>query len=159
MRAARLAVAIITLCGFCGQTALAQAPKFKRCLSPAEIQGERLVQHGVFLREGTTRCNDTFAGLVDQWKTFDETFGPRLKAQTDKRKRMFDKEFRQDSDKVRTYFDGRLVTYYRNYPLTEAYCEGIKDLMGKLQKGGWGQFSKQAQTVQNQVLMDYKPCR
>lgn len=138
--------------------AIAQV-KFKRCLNAAEIQVEQLVQHGVFLRESANRCDEMLPGTAAKWKAFDERFGPRLKQQTDKRAKLFLREFKQDALKVRTYFDGRLVTYHRNIPLTTAYCTQAKKSLDEITKRGWGGFSEQAKLVQNEVLLDYKSCQ
>lgn len=132
--------------------------QFKRCLSTAEVQVEQLVRHGVFLRESANRCNDMRPGSAKKWKDFDERFGPRLKQQTDKRAKLFQREFKQDALKVRTYFDGRLVTYHRNVPLTTAYCTQTGKMLDDVGKRGWSAFADQAKVVQNEVLLDYKAC-
>ena len=137
--------------------ALAQV-KFKRCLSSAEIQTEQLVRHGVFLREAGNRCDEMLPGTAAKWKKFDERFGPRLKSQTDRRAKMFTREFKKDALKVRTYFDGRLVTYHRNVPLTTAYCTQANKMLDEVNRRGWGGFTEQAKVVQNEVLLDYKAC-
>lgn len=132
--------------------------KFKRCLSPAEIQTEQLVRHGVFLREAANRCDEMVPGTAKKWKAFDERFGRRLKSQTDRRAKMFTREFKQDALKVRTYFDGRMVTYYRNVPLTTAYCTQTNKLLDEVTKRGWNGYAEQAKVIQNEVLLDYKSC-
>lgn len=138
--------------------AWAQQVAFKRCLSTGEVQVEQLVRHGVFLRESANRCDDMLPGSAKKWKAFDERYGPRLKQQTDKRAKLFQREFKQDALKVRTYFDGRLVTYHRNRPLTTAYCTQTNKLLDDIGKRGWGGFAEQAKVVQNEVLLDYKSC-
>lgn len=132
--------------------------KFKRCLSAAELQVEQVVRQGVFLREAARRCNEITPGSGKLWIDFDQKFGAKLKQQTDRRAKLFLREFKSDAVKVRTYFDGRLVTYHRNFPLTTAYCENINDMMEEVSKGGWGAFTKQAKLLQNEVLLDYKAC-
>lgn len=132
--------------------------KFKRCLSLAELQGEQMVRHGIFLRESARRCNEITPGSGKLWLDFDKNFGARLKQQTDKRAKLFTREFKADALKVRTYFDGRLVTYHRNIPLTSAYCEHIDDMLTDLSTGGWGAFSSQSKVLANEVLLDYKAC-
>jgi hypothetical protein len=133
--------------------------KFKRCLTAAEVQVEQLVRHGVFLREAGNRCEDYVKGTAKKWRDFDQRFGARLKSQTDKRAKLFVREFKQDALKVRTYFDGRLVTYFRNVPLTSAYCTNADEMLDEITKGGWGAFGNQAKVVQNEVLLDYKSCQ
>lgn len=137
--------------------ALAQV-SFKRCLTAQEVQVEQLVRHGVFLREAGNRCDDMVRGTAKKWKDFDERFGTRLKSQTDKRAKMFLREFKNDALKVRTYFDGRLVTYFRNAPLTTAYCTQANKMLDEVTKKGWAGFTAQAKVVQNEVLLDYKSC-
>ena len=131
---------------------------FKRCLNAQEIQVEQLVRHGVFLRESANRCDGMMPGSAKKWKSFDERFGPRLKSQTDRRAKLFQREFKKDALKVRTYFDGRLVTYFRNAPLTTAYCTQSNKMLDEINKRGWGGFTEQAKVVQNEVLLDYKSC-
>ncbi|HLO75362.1 MAG TPA: hypothetical protein VK196_02770 [Magnetospirillum sp.] len=140
-------------------TAAAAQVKFKRCLSSTEIQVEQLVRHGVFLREAGNRCDEMVPGTARKWRAFDERFGPRLKQQTDRRAKLFQREFKQDALKVRTYFDGRLVTYHRNVPLTVAYCTQADEMLDDITKRGWGGFTEQAKVVQNEVLLDYKACQ
>lgn len=152
----RLVVAVAALA--LPAEALAQV-KFKRCLSPAEIQVEQLVRHGVFLRESGNRCDEMLPGTAKKWKAFDERFGQRLKQQTDRRAKLFQREFKQDALKVRTYFDGRLVTYHRNVPLTVAYCTQANKMLDEVGKRGWNAFADQAKVLQNEVLLDYKSCQ
>lgn len=136
----------------------AQVVKFKRCLSTTEMQVEQLVRHGVFMREAARRCNEYIPGTAKKWTDFDQRFGTRLKQQTDRRAKLFQREFKDDALKVRTYFDGRLVTYHRNFPMTTAYCENIDDKLDEVTKRGWAGFSSQAKVLQNEVLLDYKAC-
>ncbi|MCR6631553.1 MAG: hypothetical protein NVV74_16745 [Magnetospirillum sp.] len=152
----RLTAAILVLA--LPAEALAQV-KFKRCLSDTEMAVEQLIRHGVFLREAANRCDEMKPGTAAKWKAFDQRFGPRLKQQTDKRAKLFQREFKQDALKVRTYFDGRLVTYHRNVPLTVAYCEHADDMLDEIGKRGWNGFTAQAKVVQNEVLLDYKSCQ
>lgn len=133
--------------------------KFKRCLTAPEVQVEQLVRQGVFLREAANRCDDMLPGTAKKWKAFDERFGAKLKAQTDKRVKLFSREFKQDALKVRTYFDGRLVTYHRNVPLTVAYCTQTNKMLDEITKRGWNGFADQAKVVQNEVHLDYKVCQ
>lgn len=133
--------------------------KFTRCLTQAEVLTEQLVRHGVFLREAGRRCDEYNPGTAILWKEFDTKFGERFKRQTDKRKRLFQKQFKDKATQVITYFDGRLVTYHRHYPLTGAYCGNVDKLLKDAAKRGWGAFTNQAKTVQNEVLLDYKVCQ
>ncbi|HTH17673.1 MAG TPA: hypothetical protein VL974_13535 [Magnetospirillum sp.] len=132
---------------------------FKRCLTDGEVMVEQLVRHGVFLREAGNRCEEWVQGTSKKWRAIDQRFGPRLKKQTDARAKLFAREFKEDALKVRTYFDGRLVTYFRNVPLTQAYCTHADEMLDDITKGGWGAFTTQAKIVQNEVLLDYKKCQ
>lgn len=132
--------------------------KFPRCLTQAEVLTEQLVRHGVFLREAGTRCDEYKPGTYKMWQDFDARFGNRLKQQTDRRKKLFAKQFKDKATQVTTYFDGRLVTYHRHFPITAAYCTNIEKLLNDVTKRGWNGFAEQAKTVQNEVLMDYKVC-
>lgn len=149
-----------------GVAALASAPaaaqtraKPPRCLTEADVRTEQFVRHGVFLREAGNRCEEWVPGTRRKWLDFDGRFGTRLRQQTDRRIKMFQKAFREDAVKVMTYFDGRLVTYYRHYPLSEGYCRDVDALLTEVTKRGWGAFTAQAETVQNEVVLDYKVCR
>ncbi len=133
--------------------------KAPRCLTAADVKTEQLVRHGIFLREAGNRCDEWVAGTRQKWLDFDGRFGTRLKAQTDRRIRMFQRAFRDDAVKVMTYFDGRLVTYYRHYPLSEVYCRDVDDLLTEVNRRGWGGFTKQAEVIQNEVHLDYKVCQ
>jgi hypothetical protein len=133
--------------------------RFKRCLTPPEVKVEQLVRHGVFLRESSARCDDMQPGSARIWLEFDQKSGARLKQQTDRRARMFEREFKADALKVRTYFDGRLVTYHRNRPLTVAYCTNVRTMLDEIGKSGWSRFARQAEVVQNEVHLDYKTCQ
>lgn len=153
----RFLLAAAVVAGIAPGSAWAQV-KFKRCLSEAEIQVEQLVRHGVFLRESANRCDEMLPGTAKKWTAFDNRFGRRLKQQTDRRAKLFQREFRQDALKVRTYFDGRLVTYHRNVPLTSAYCTQANRMLDEITKRGWNGFTEQAKVVQNEVRQDYKVC-
>jgi hypothetical protein len=153
MRAVFLAIVFSLSAG----QALAQVKM--RCLSDTEVQVEQLVRHGVFLREAGRRCDEVIPGTNKLWTDFDQRWGTRLKQQTDKRAKMFTRQFKDDALKVRTYFDGRLVTYHRNYPLSLSYCTDVKEMLDELAKRGWGGFTAQAKVVQSEVLLDYKACQ
>jgi len=144
---------------FCLTAASVQAEYKFRCLTDGEAQVEQLVRHGVFLREAGRRCDEVTPGTGKLWMDFDERFGTRLKSQTDRRVKLFARQFKNDAVKVRTYFDGRLVTYHRNYPLSLAYCTDVKQMLQEVNKKGWGGFTQQAKVVQNEVTLDYNSCK
>ena len=154
MRRIVLALAVLVL----ATPAWAQV-KVKRCLNKNQLLTEQIVRHGVFLREGGRRCDEYKSGTAKMWTDFDTRFGARLARETDKRKKFFAKEFKAKAEEVTTYFDGRMVTYARHIPLGIAYCEGIHTLLTDANKKGWGEFSKQASVIQNEVMLDYKICK
>lgn len=129
-----------------------------RCFTEAEVLAEQLVRHGVLLREASGRCDEYLPGSAKLWTDFNQSFGPRLLQQTERRRKVFQREFANDWTRVMTYFDGRLVTYHRHYPLTLAYCTMINELLDENGKRGWKSFVEQAKTTQNEVLLDYKTC-
>lgn len=153
----RLALAVLLL--LCASPVLAQT-KFKRCLSDTEKKTEQMVRHGIFLREGGNRCDaDYNPGTAKMWKDFDAKFGRNLAQQTARRKKVFDREFKDKSLEVMTYFDGRLVTYYRHYPLSTSYCGHVDKLLKEITKRGWGAFVQQSAIVQADVIYDMKICQ
>ncbi|CAA7619871.1 hypothetical protein [Magnetospirillum sp. UT-4] len=153
----RAAFLLLLLLSAVAPPALAQA-KFSRCLQQDEVVVEQIIRHGIFLREAGGRCEDYQPGTAKKWTDFDAKNGARLKKQTERRIKVFQREFKADALKVMTYFDGRLVTYHRHYPLSAAYCRNVDKMLDAITKGGWGAFAEQASTVQNQVLQDYKVC-
>lgn len=155
----RLGVALLLVVGL-SLPALAQSRgKPKRCLSPAEVTTEQIVRHGIFLREASGRCEEFTSGTWKLWKDFDTTFADRLKGQTDKRKQVYQREFKDNWVKVMTYFDGRLVTYHRHAPVTHGTCVNVQEMLQEITKKGWNGFAKQAKVVQNEVHLDYKVCK
>jgi len=133
--------------------------KFKRCLTEGEVKVEKLVRHGIFLREGGNRCDEYYnPGTAKMWRDFDSKFGTRLAQQTARRKKVFEREFKDNPVEVMTYFDGRLVTYYRYYPLSVAYCGHVDKLLKEVSKSGWGAFAKQSEIVQADVIHDMRVC-
>ena len=75
-----------------------------------------------------------------------------------KREAAFKREFPDSWLKDVTTFDAKLVTFDRNLPYNDAFCEDIKDLLDGLKKGGWGAFTKQSKKVRDQARMEFKPC-
>ena len=152
-------IVLATILSLLATPALAQV-KFKRCLNQAEVKVEKLVRHGIFLREGGNRCDTDYnPGTAKMWKDFDTKFGPRLAQQTASRKKVFDREFKGNALEVMTYFDGRLVTYYRYYPLSVSYCGQVDKLLKEVTQRGWNAFAKQSEIVQADVVTDMKICQ
>ena len=132
--------------------------KPRGCLTKAEMSSDLLVRHGVFLREGADRCNERQPGGKDLWKQFDQTFGQRLRAERDRRERGFKREFPDTWLRVVTTFDARMVTFDRNLPFTDAFCEEVKSMLDDNKKKGWGSFITQSKIVRDESRMDFKPC-
>jgi hypothetical protein len=139
---------------------LAAAAKPKGCLTTAEIQAEQEIRHGVFLREAASRCDVEYTkGTRQSWDTFYTQAAPRFAKAKDKRIKAWQREFPDNWQRALTTADGRVVTYHRNYPLSGAYCQSVEDLVQAVTKKGYAGFSKQANTIQNEVIGDYKVCR
>jgi hypothetical protein len=136
----------------------AQAAKPKHCITDPELRAEQAVRHGIFLREAGQRCNDYNPGTAKQWKDFDGRFASQLSGQTAKRAKFFQREFPDSWKNMMTYYDGRLVTYNRNFPLTRAYCGMIEELLQENLTGGWGAFTTQAKLTQDESRLEYKLC-
>ena len=120
---------------------------------------EQLVRHGVFLREASRMCEDRVPGATRMWTQFDSTFGAQLSGQTARRVTVFKREFPKTWLQMMTYFDGRMVTNYRyNHPTNGPFCKDVMTLLTKNQRGGWGSFSRQAKTIQDNVRLDFKSC-
>ena len=155
----RSIIAAVVMIMLGAEPALAQA-KFKRCLSPAEKKTEQIIRHGIFLREGGNRCDAEYnPGTAKLWSDFDKRFGRQLSQQTASRKKLFEREFKTKALEVMTYFDGRLVTYYRHYPLSTSYCGQVDKLLKEVSTRGWTAFVKQSAIVQADVIYDLKICQ
>lgn len=152
-----LALSLLTTGIAHAQAAAGKQPK--RCLNERELTSEQVVRHGVFLREAGNRCEPLVPGIRQLWLDFDEINGQRFAKQTEFRSRIFVREFKDDWLKVMTYFDGRLVTYYRHYPLTEPYCRNVEALLKDNLKRGWKAFIKQSKLLANEIDLDYRACR
>jgi hypothetical protein len=132
----------------------------KGCFTTAEITSEREVRHGIYMREATKRCDIRFLkGATERWQKFETANGAKFRASVDRRKKAWQREFPDDWQYKVTHADGSLVTYARNIPYTEGFCDNIDELMTRIDKGGFAGFSKQAKWIQNQVVADYKVCQ
>ena len=150
---------IATLAGLLLSGEAVAAAKPKRCLSPPEIQAEQEVRHGIFLREAAKRCDEYTKGSRTAWDSFNAQAAPRFAKAVDKRLKAWQREFPEDWQRAMITADGRLVSYHRYFPLSRAYCESVNDLVQEVAKKGYTAFTKQAKTVQNEVIGDYKVCR
>ena len=148
----------LVLAAACAAPQSAVAAKPKGCLVPAEMQTEQLVRHGVFLREAANHCNDHKPQAGQMWKAFDTTYGKRLAAQTARRVTIFQREFPKTWRQMMTYFDGRMVTAYRNAPVEDLFCGDVQTLLTKIQRGGWPTFAQQAKVIQDNVRLDFHEC-
>lgn len=153
MRAAAILVAILLIPG-------AVLAKPKNCFSTAEIKAEQEVRQGIFLREAAGRCNERLMpGARDRWQKIEAANGTKFRSSVDRRIKAWTREFPDDWKYQLNYADGRLVTYARNIPLTEGFCDNIDDLLTAIEKRGFAAFSKLSKTVRNQVTDDYKVCQ
>ena len=134
----------------------AAAPQ--HCLKDNEVVTEQAVRHGVFLREVSARCDGFVAGTAQLWRDFNQTFGDRLKRQTDAHDKWIKRQFGDDWVAAAAFYDGRLVTAQRNLPLTEDYCEIVKGLLEDNKAKGWGSFTRQAKWLQGEVTLDFRLC-
>jgi len=134
--------------------------KPKICFTPAEENAEQLVRGGLRLREGAAGCDRRpwDAGTLKLWQQVDQNFGPRFKQQTDIRRRAFEREFSKDVENQVRLWDGRTVLYFRNFPLSVAYCAEIKKTLETMLKSGWSVLVEHAQRAHEEVEMDYRPC-
>lgn len=141
----------------CTVSAGAQQAKIKGCFSRAEQAAEQQVRHGIFLREAAARCDAQpySAGTLSMWTGVNRQFGERFARQTDVRRKAFDREFPHDD--IGTW-DGRLVMHFRYYPLSQGYCQDVRNQLRDVQAKGWGAFVKQSVKSRGEVLLDYKVC-
>lgn len=140
--------------------AVALAAKPKKCFSTAEIKAEQEVRQGIFLREAANRCNERLLpGARDRWQKIEGANGAKFRSAVDRRQKAWQREFPDEWKYQINYADGRLVTYARNIPLTEGFCDNIDDLLQTIEKRGFAAFTKLSKVVRNQVTDDYKVCQ
>jgi hypothetical protein len=152
MRSAAFLVAVLMM-----PAAALAAPK--KCFSKAEIKAEQEVRQGIFLREAANRCNERLLpGARDRWQKIEGDNGAKFRADVERRQKAWNREFPDDWKYQITYADGRLVTYARNVPLTEGFCDNIDELLQTIEKRGFAAFTKLSKLVRNQVTDDYKVC-
>ncbi len=154
----RRAALLLLLC-LLPHLALAQGRPME-CFTKAEQRAEQMVREGLRLREGAIGCDGPpwRAGTRPLWDDIDRRFGGQFAAQTRVRERAFRREFAKDAENRLQMWNGRIVMHFRHYPLSETYCAGIKDVLQKMQKGGWRAFTGLAAKAKDQVKMDYRPC-
>jgi hypothetical protein len=138
---------------------LAQAAP-RGCFTKAEETAEQIVREGLRLREGAKGCAEApwRQQTLSLWNSLDQRLGPQFAAQTLIRQKAFQREFSDDADNRLQMWNGRIVFYFRNYPLSEVYCAGIKDMLEQMLKKGWGALKSKAGKGADEVKMDYRPC-
>ncbi|MBF0334161.1 MAG: hypothetical protein HQL40_11030 [Alphaproteobacteria bacterium] len=151
MRASLVAVLIV-----CLATDAVAAPR--GCFTVPEHQAEQEIRHGIRLREGATECDAWVPGLTEVWRKIDQTNGNRFAAQTKLREAAFAREFESWSNTYRDVWDGRIVMYFRNYPVTDAHCRQLAKQLDEVLKKGYRAFKEQASLLRNEVRMDYRTC-
>ena len=134
--------------------------KPRGCFSKAEQTAEEVVRYGLRLRESGRACDGApwEAGTAPLWEAVDKQFGPQFKQQTDIRAKAFQREFENDAENKLTQWNARIVFYYRHYPLSPVYCDGIKADLEAIPKKGWANFVKRSVIAHDDIRMTYKPC-
>ena len=142
---------------------LAVAPaqaKPRGCFTKTEETAEQVVRQGLRLREGAKLCDgDPWrVPTLRLWTAIDQQFGAQFANQTQIRKAAFQREFEKDAENHLTQWDGRIVNYFRYYPLSPEYCVSIKNILLETQKKGWGAVLLHASKSKDEVRMDYRSC-
>ncbi|OIQ87044.1 hypothetical protein GALL_311040 [mine drainage metagenome] len=142
-------------------TGTALAAKPRGCFSANEIAAERIVRQGVRLREGARGCDGSpwHYHTWALWQQVDQRFGPQFARQTQIRQSAFVREFSKDFENRPSQSTGRLVTHYRDYPLSDVYCQGVQKQLQQTLSRGWGAFVRQASVAPDVVEFIYKPCQ
>lgn len=155
----RLVVVALVLLAALSASALA-APKPKKCFTLPELAAEREVRHGIYLREASRRCQGRFLpDSVKTWDAFEAANGAKFRAAVARRLKAWQREFPADWQAKQNHADGSIVTYARNLPLTEGFCENIGALLTTISKRGYGGFSAQTNIIKNEVVQAYKACQ
>jgi len=130
------------------------------CFTKAEQAAEQIVREGLRLREAAQGC-DRLPWRKDTkrlWDDINQRFGQRLAAQTQTRQKAFQREFGDDAENRLAMWDGRIVTTFRHYPLSDDYCDAMKETLESVQKKGWSVIDVLARKGRVEVEMDYRPC-
>lgn len=132
----------------------------KGCFTKAEMAAERIVREGLRLREGALGCDGPpwSKGTKPLWDDIDGKFGQRFQAQTRTRAKAFQREFADDAENRLQLWDGRTVMAFRHYPLSDDYCDDIKQTLQDMQKKGWTVLDTRAGKERIPVEMDYRSC-
>lgn len=140
----------------CLATQAVAAPR--GCFTAPEHEAEQEIRHGIRLREGATECDAWVPGLTEVWKKIDAANGNRFANQKSLRERAFAREFEKWSNTYREVWDGRIVMYFRNFPINEAHCRQLAKQLDEVLKKGYRAFKTQAALLRNEVRMDYRVC-
>lgn len=151
-RRTALVAALLTL------AATAAEAKVKGCFSDAEHKAEWDIRQGLRMREAASRCATVVPGIDKKWEQVDQKLGSRFKSATDRRAKAFAREF-PDKPQVAEWWDGRIVTYFRNYPANKPWCEEMAKQMDEALGKGWTAVQSQSKLNKDEVRNDYKLCR
>ena len=135
-------------------------PNALGCFTKAELAAERLVREGLRLREGALGCDGPpwQKGTKPLWQDIDGKFAQRFQAQTRTRAKAFQREFADDAEDHLTMWDARTVMYFRHFPLSDDYCDSLKETLQEVQKKGWNLLATRAGKDRIPVEMDYRSC-
>ena len=135
-------------------------PNALGCFTKAEMAAERLVREGLRLREGALGCDGPPWNKRTKplWQDIDTKFGQRFQVQTRARAKAFQREFADDAEDHLQLWDGRTVMFFRHYPLSDDYCDAIKETLQDVQKKGWNVVNGRAGKGRIPVEMDYRAC-
>ena len=156
----RFVIALLLAAALPWPVLAAGQPQPRGCFTKSEEAAEQMVRLGLHLREGARGCDGApwYAGTQTLWDQVDKKFGPQFLAQTQKRKAAFVREFTDDAENRLGQWNGRIVTSFRNYPLSPEICGEIKTSLEDMLSRGWNSFSRQAVKAKDNVQMDYRVC-
>ncbi len=134
--------------------------KPRGCFTKGEQAAEEIVRFGLKLREGGIACDGApwERRTRPLWDQVSTDYDAQFKQQTDTRNKAFMREFENDAEHRLSLWNARIVFYYRHYPLSGAYCDGIKKMLTDADKNGWVKLTKQAHLAHDEVRMTYEPC-
>jgi hypothetical protein len=134
--------------------------KPRGCFTKAEQNAEEIVRFGLKLREGGINCDgDPWNRRTRPlWDKVSDDYDAQFRQNTDIRNKAFLREFENDAEHRLQLWNGRIVFYYRHYPLSGAYCDGIRKMLTDADKNGWVKLTKQARLARDEVRMTYEPC-
>ncbi len=135
------------------------AGKPKGCFAQAEHQAEWEVRHGVRLREAADRCGVVYQpGMPKTWEGVADKLGARFKTANDTRRKAFQREFPDNFENAIVWWDGKIVMYFRNYPVNAAWCGELAKQLDEVSKKGYKAFQSQAKLGRGEVQHNIKAC-